>query len=176
LSARRDSEAPVFLVGFMGTGKTSVGRALAARWSWDFEDTDARVERAQGRTIDEIFRESGEGRFREAEWDALRSLAGRKRLVVATGGGLFLGVAQRAFVREHGVSIWLDAPLSLVASRLSAGSPRPLWPAEDALSRRAFFERRRAAYALADARVDAGHGDAEEVARAIEAVKHSLWR
>ena len=75
----------------MGVGKSTVGRALAARLGWEFADTDALVESAEGRTVEAIFRASGEGRFREAEWDALRSLGGRKQLVVATGGGLFLG-------------------------------------------------------------------------------------
>jgi len=176
LNPRHDSDAPIFLVGFMGAGKSTVGRALAARLGWDFEDTDALVERAQGCSVEEIFRTVGEGRFREAEWAALCSLQGRKRLVVATGGGLFLGVAQRAFLRSHGVSCWLDAPLELVAGRVGNGAERPLWPADDPLSRRAFFERRRAAYALADLRVDASRGEAEDLASAIEAAKHSLYR
>ena len=176
MNARRDPDAPIFLVGFMGAGKSTVGRALAARWGWDFEDTDVLVTRAEGRAIEAIFRESGEGRFREAEWDALSSLGGRARVVVATGGGLFLGAAQRAFVRAHGVSCWLDAPLAIVAARIGAGVSRPLWPVDDALLRRAFFERRRATYALADLCVDASRGGADDVARAIETGRRSLWR
>jgi shikimate kinase len=172
LSRFHDRDAPIFLVGFMGAGKTTAGRALASRLAWDFEDTDALVERSLGRRVETIFRDSGEGRFREAEWDALRSLAGRRRVVVATGGGLFLGVPQRAFIRAHGPSCWLDAPLDVVASRLAAGGARPLWVGEDALARRVLFERRRAAYALADCRVDAARGAADELARRIEA----LWR
>src|SRR4029077_7764818 len=92
LSARDDPREPVYLVGFMGAGKSTVGRVLTARLGWEFADVDALVESAEGREIEAIFRDSGEGRFREAEWDALRSLGGRRRLVVATGGGLFLGV------------------------------------------------------------------------------------
>lgn len=176
MNVRRDPDAPIFLVGFMGAGKSTVGRALAARWGWDFEDTDALVARAEGRAVETVFRASGEGRFREAEWDALRSLGGRARVVVATGGGLFLGVAQRAFVRAHGVSCWLDAPLAVVAARVGAGASRPLWPVDDALLRRAFFERRRAAYALADFRVDASRGGADDLARAVETARRSLWR
>jgi shikimate kinase len=176
LNARRDPDAPIFLVGFMAVGKSTVGRALAARWSWEFEDTDALVERAQGLPIEEIFRTAGEGRFREAEWAALSSLKIRKRLVVATGGGLFLGVAQRAFIRGHGLSCWLDAPLAVVAERVATAADRPLWGSDDPLSRRAFFERRRAAYALADLRIDASSGEAGDVAIAIEAAKHLLFR
>ena len=176
MNPRHDPDAPINLIGFMGAGKSTVGRMLAARLGWDFEDTDALVERAQGCSVEEIFRTVGEGRFREAEWAALCSLEGRKRLVVATGGGLFLGVAQRAFLRGQGVSCWLDAPLELVAGRVDDGGARPLWPMDDLLSRRAFFERRRAAYALADIRIDASNGGAEELASAIEAAKHSLCR
>ena len=176
MTVNRDPDAPVFLVGFMGVGKSTVGRALAARLSWEFEDTDALVERAEGRTIDAIFRASGEGRFREAEWDALLSLGDRKQIVVATGGGLFLGVAHRAFVRVHGVSCWLDAPLRVVNARLGAEASRPLWPVDDAIVRRAFFERRRAAYALADFRVDAGRAGADDLASVIDGARRALWR
>ena len=176
MNASLEQDAPIFLVGFMGSGKSTVGRALAKRLSWEFEDTDACVERAQGRSVDEIFRQSGEGRFREAEWEALCSLAGRKRVVVATGGGLFLGVAQRAFLRAHGVSCWLDAPLDVVAARVGDGASRPLWPADDALARRAFFERRRAVYALATLCVDASAGGPDELARDIEIARNALWR
>ena len=176
MNPRLDPQAPIFLVGFMGVGKSTVGRALAERWGWDFEDTDDLVERAQGRSVEAIFKDAGEGRFREAEWSALCSLDGRKRLVVATGGGLYLGVAQRAFVRDHGLSCWLDASLSVVAGRVGEGVARPLWPSDDALSRRSFFERRRAVYALADLRIDASRGDASVLTGVIEGAKQSLWR
>lgn len=172
----RDRESPIFLVGFMGVGKTSAGRVLAGRLGWTFDDTDAMVERAEGRTVESIFLDSGEGRFREAEWEALRSLSGRRRVVIGTGGGLFLGVLQRSFIRAQGSSCWLDAPLSVVAHRLQTGDARPLWPAADALSRRAMFERRRAAYALADFRVDASRGGIDDVARAIESRWSADWR
>lgn len=176
MNARCEPDAPVFLVGFMGVGKSTVGRALAALLGWEFEDTDALVESAEGRAVEAIFRASGEGRFREAEWDALRSLGGRKQLVVATGGGLFLGVAQRAFVRSHGVSCWLDAPLAVAAARIGAGASRPVWTVDDELTRRVFFERRRAAYALADFRIDASRAGADDLASAIDVVRRSLWR
>ena len=153
----------------MGVGKSTIGRALATRLGWAFADTDVLVEQDEGRSIDAIFRESGEGRFRELEWGALRALHGRRRVVVATGGGLFLGVPQRAFLREHGVSCWLDAPISVILERVGGGSSRPLWPSDDVIARRAFFERRRAAYALADVRVDVSADDPEDRAAAVEA-------
>jgi shikimate kinase len=173
---RPDPAGPIFLVGFMGAGKSSAGALLAARLGWELIDTDALVERAEGRSIERIFRESGEGRFREREWDALRAQDGARLKVVATGGGLFLAVRHRAFVRSHGLSLWLDAPLEVIESRVVALGGRPLWPASDPLERRALFERRRAAYALADARVDAAVDGAEFVARALEDVWRTLCR
>lgn len=155
----------------MGSGKTSVGRALASRLGLRFEDTDARVEAAAGTTIEAIFRDEGEGRFREREWEALRSLEGDADVVVATGGGLWLGAAQRALIRRAGRSAWLDVPLEVAKARAGAGGSRPLWRTEDAIAFRAFFERRRAAYALADVRVDASEGSADDVAaRVIDAL------
>ncbi len=159
---------PVFLVGFMGSGKTAAGRALADLLGWDFVDTDELVVQREGRAIERIFEESGEGRFREAEWQALRSLSGLERAVVATGGGLFLGVPQRAFMKREGTTVWLDVPFDVARARVGAGRGRPLWtPDGDDVAFRAFFERRRAVYALADIRVDAAAGDPAGLARRI---------
>jgi shikimate kinase len=176
LSRRRSPDAPIFLVGFMGVGKTAIGRALATRLGWAFEDTDALVVQHGGCPIEEIFRRSGEGRFRELEWGALRSLEGRSRVVVATGGGLFLGLVQRAYVRNQGLSCWLDAPLALVIARLSGTTSRPLWPVDDPIARRAFYERRRATYALADLRVDVSAGSPADRAEAVEAARSAFLR
>jgi len=176
LSARHRPDAALFLVGFMGSGKTSAGRALASLLHWDFADIDALVEEELGRTIEAIFRESGEGRFREAERSALCTLAPRERVVVATGGGLFLSVAARAFMRAHGLSCWLDAPLAVVLARAGDDGSRPLLAHDEPLARRAFFERRRAAYALADFRIDAGSRKPEEVAAAVATARRSFLR
>jgi shikimate kinase len=176
MTGGRDPGDPIFLVGFMGAGKSSAGALLAARLGWELTDTDALVEQAEGRSIERIFSESGEGRFREREWEALRAQDGARRRVVATGGGLFLAVRHRAFVRSHGVSLWLDAPLEVIESRVAAPEGRPLWPAADPQERRALFERRRAAYALADLRVDAAIEGAEIVARALEDAWRTLCR
>jgi shikimate kinase len=170
------ADGPLFLVGFMGAGKTVVGEALARRLGRAFEDTDALVVASAGVPIETIFRERGEGRFREMEWDVLRGVVLRQGTVVATGGGTFLGTAQRALMRGSGTSIWLDVPFGVIASRLGDDALRPLWAAADAIERRAMFERRRAAYALADATVDAGRGTVEDVALRTETVWRSLYR
>lgn len=157
----------VFLVGFMGSGKSAVGRSLATEMGYDFEDTDALVVEALGRPIEQVFLESGEGFFRDAEWRALQGLSGCMQLVVATGGGLFLGLAQRRFMREHGVTVWLDVPLSVARARVGGQTQRPLWTANDPVAFRAFFEKRRAAYALADIKVDAEGDDLDIVAHRV---------
>ena len=158
---------PIFLVGFMGSGKTEVGTRLAARLGWDFADTDRWVETRAGRSVERIFAQWGEGRFREWEAEALAVLAPRRRVVIATGGGLFTCHAHRATIRAHGVSVWLDVPLEGVRRRIGESAGRPLWRSDDAVALRAFFDRRRATYALADLRVDADSADATEVAARV---------
>lgn len=164
---RSRESAALFLVGFMGCGKSSVGRIVAERAGRPFADTDALVEENEGRTIESIFRRVGEGHFREAEWRALQEIGAQERVIVATGGGLFLGLVQRRFMRAHGVVVWLDAPLSIVRERLRASAGRPLWLDADPIAQRAFFEKRRAVYALADARVEAGTGPPEAIASRV---------
>jgi shikimate kinase len=161
------SDRPVFLVGFMGSGKSSVGRALARSLGWAYVDTDEMVESEEQRSIERIFEESGEGYFREAESKALSSLSGRRRLVVATGGGLFLGRLQREFMRREGRTVWLDVPLDLIEARVRRGGDRPLWPRHDPLERRLFYDRRRAAYALAEVRVDGASGGVDQIAQTV---------
>lgn len=163
----------LFLVGFMGAGKTVVGRIVAERESVPFVDTDALVEERAGTSIEQIFRDHGEGRFREFESLALESLAGGGPVVAATGGGLFLGVAPRRFIRSRGVSVWLDVPLEECRRRVGRGAGRPVWVGDDPVALRALYERRRAAYALADRRVPAWPGDPAEVAsRVLVAIGH----
>jgi shikimate kinase len=159
-------ERPVFLVGFMGSGKTTVAEALARVLGWEFLDTDTLVVSRARREIDAIFRESGEGEFRRIEWEVLQSLSGRERAVVATGGGTPLGASQRRLLRQQGTVVWLDAPLEVCSRRIQAGPGRPLWPQGD-LAARILFEKRRAVYALADVRVPAGDEAAPEVARRV---------
>jgi shikimate kinase len=79
-------------------------------------------------------------------------------------------------MRAHGVTCWLDAPIAVVAARIHAGVARPAWPVEDAIARRVFFERRRAAYALADFRVDASFASADDLASTIDVARRAFWR
>lgn len=118
----------VFLVGFMGSGKTSVGRELAQRLRWDFIDLDARIETREQRSIPEIFRASGEPGFRQAETAALRELteALDRDSIVALGGGAFAQENNRNLLRKW-PSVFLDAPADELWRRCSEdGMERPL--------------------------------------------------
>jgi shikimate kinase len=160
-------ERPIFLVGFMGSGKSRVAEALARLLSREFVDTDGLVAEREERSIAEIFRDSGEARFRQAERQALQSLEGRCGIVVATGGGLFLGYAQRRWMQQRGWTVWLDVPLELARDRVGAGAGRPAWIPGDPVELRALFERRRAAYSLAALRIAAATGRPVTVAERV---------
>jgi shikimate kinase len=110
----------------MGSGKTTVGKLLAKRLGWRFADTDSIVERREGMSVSRLFESKGEPAFRRLESQALRSIKGR-HWVVATGGGLVLKKSNRLWMRQHGVVVYLRAPLSLSLRRLAGqeGS-RPL--------------------------------------------------
>ena len=118
----------VFLVGFMASGKSSVGQELARRLRWDFVDLDARIESREGQSIPEIFRHQGEPGFRAAETAALRELTGSlpRESVVALGGGAFVQEENRELLRPW-PSVFLEAPMEELWRRsLEDGIERPL--------------------------------------------------
>lgn len=155
----------VYLVGFMGAGKTSVARALARRLGWRVFDIDEMIEQRERQTVSSIFARKGEPYFRAAERAVLFELVAARHVVVATGGGTFVDPQNRAAIQEDGASVWLDVPLERLIRRVPADGRRPL--AAD----RAEFERlylaRKIAYEQAQYRVDAGRltidGIVEEV-------------
>ena len=157
----RSAPRPVFLVGFMGCGKSTVGRALAERTGAPFLDCDAEIERREGRSIADLLGDRGERWFREREWSLLREI-GVCTGIVATGGGMFASARPRRWMKSTGWTVWLDVPLDLCRQRIGVGAGRPLWDDSDRVALRALFERRRAAYALAHLREDAS-GVADEV-------------
>lgn len=117
----------IYLIGLMGTGKSHIGRELAGLLRFQFTDLDDLIEERTGRTIPEIFRIEGEADFRRAEAEALRSLAKAQRLIVATGGGTPCFFDNMHHMRENGITVYLQSPVSLLADRLSAKpGQRPL--------------------------------------------------
>jgi shikimate kinase len=151
----------IYLVGFMGAGKSSVARTLGRRLDWKVEDIDARIERLERRDIPTIFRDAGEPYFRAREREALLQLLPERGTVVASGGGTFADPANRELMLRDGAVIWLDAPLSTVLSRIPSDGRRPL--ATDRLAMEQLYNQRLAAYRLAHFRVDAGRGSVEEL-------------
>ena len=152
----------LYLVGFMGAGKSSVARALGKRLDWKVEDIDSRIERAERRDIPAIFREKGEPYFRAAEREILaRLVLPLRHTVVATGGGTFMDPENEMAINLDGASVWLDVPIETVIARLPLDGRRPL--AADRLGMEQLYNQRLAAYRQAHLRVDAGRGSVEEL-------------
>jgi len=160
----------LFLAGFMGSGKSTVGRLLAEEMGWEFVDLDEEIERAQNMTITEIFAQRGEGAFRQIEHEALREQLraaerGKPR-VVALGGGAFAQERNRAMLEATGTVVWLDAPLEVLLKRVEHEIHRPL--ARDPKRFAELYEARRVAYAEADFRVEADDDPRVIVNRILE--------
>lgn len=117
----------VYLVGFMGAGKTSVGRCLAELLGWTFIDLDEEIEKQEDTPIREIFRRRGEPCFREIERGQLERVSRLSAIVVALGGGAFCSDDNQAIVRSTGVSVWLNAPIELLYARCAGDAARPLF-------------------------------------------------
>jgi shikimate kinase len=143
----------LYLVGFMGAGKSTIARALGARISWRVEDIDARIEARERRSIATIFSQSGEAYFRQAERQVLGELLPQREIVVATGGGTFVEPDSRALMLADGVVVWLDLALERVLDRIPADGRRPL--AADLTQMTQLYVRRQLAYAEAHVRIDA---------------------
>ena len=143
----------LYLVGFMGAGKTTLARALAKRLDWRALDIDELVEAQEHMSVAEIFARRGEPYFRAAERGALVGQLHDRHTVVATGGGTFVDPQNRAMITTDGVSVWLDVPLDRLIDRLPADGRRPL--AADRSEFERLYHARRAAYEQAHVRVDA---------------------
>ena len=116
----------VVLVGMMGAGKTAVGKALAARLGVPFRDSDAEIEAAAAMSIAEIFARDGEPFFRARETEVIRRLISGPACILSTGGGAFLQAQNREMISAKGVSVWLNADLALLWSRVKNKDTRPL--------------------------------------------------
>ncbi len=162
----------IYLVGFMGCGKSTVGRRLATQLGWPFEDLDAVIEARENTTISALFAEYGEEEFRHREAAALRqAMANVPRgnpLVLALGGGAFSREENRARLAGHGITIWLDCSLERCRERVAKERHRPL--ARDPEAFPALFHARQPTYALADFRIDADSDDDAETVRRILAL------
>lgn len=162
----------------MGAGKSSVGRALGQRLNWIFEDLDDRIEHRERRSVAEIFRDSGEEGFREAEHAALKQLLGDLRggaatmRVVALGGGAFAQPANAALLKTAAVpTVFLDAPVGELWQRCctqanEAGTERPLLKSREQFEK--LYDARRRHYAKAQLKMGTSGRSVEAIAAEIE--------
>lgn len=168
MSPRRKQPKNIFLVGFMGAGKTTVGRILARKLGWRYCDADKVIETVAGKTVSEIFSSRGEIHFRDLESDTLSSLAGKTKQVIATGGGAVMREENREAMKKGGAVIYLKAPMSVIWERVRHSKTRPLLnvdnpfdAAEELLRKRAPF------YETADITIDTENLAPEEAAAEI---------
>ncbi|HEY9624349.1 MAG TPA: shikimate kinase [Crinalium sp.] len=166
----------LYLIGMMGSGKTTVGKVLAKRLGYQFFDTDAVIEKAAGQAITEIFATSGEDAFRELETNVLSQLSPYKNLAIATGGGIVLRRKNWSYL-HHGVTVWLDVPVEHLYKRLKGSTNRPLLHDPDPLTKlRQILEQRQSLYVQADIRIPIlHHENSDEVAdRVLEALNQAI--
>jgi shikimate kinase len=155
----------VYLVGFMGAGKTTVARALARRLGWRVLDIDELVEQRERQPVATLFASRGEPYFRAAERAVLLAQLHTRHAVVATGGGTFVDPQNRAVIQGDGVSVWLDVPLTRLIARVPNNGRRPL--AADRTEFERLFFVRQAAYQDARIRIDADRRGVEAIAEEI---------
>lgn len=158
---------PVFFVGFMGAGKTSVARKLARSCCVGAVDMDTYLERREGKKVNDIFAEVGEEGFRLVETDVLRELAGKEPLLVSCGGGVVLKPQNRAILREAGFVVYLKVTADEAAARISDKSTRPLF--QDLEAARQRCEERLPLYdEVADVTVDTAGKGVSAIAREVK--------
>ena len=171
----------IYLTGFSYTGNSTVGRILAARLGMEYVDTDELIEAEQDRTVPNIFATDGEAVFREMESQALRDVANRSGVVVATGGGIILDPENRHVMQRTGAVVCLEAQPATILSRMrsdvSGATERPLLASADPLARiTALKASRQAAYAIADWTVTTDSLMTDDVATEAARGAEAGWR
>ena len=166
----------LYLIGMMGSGKTTVGRELAAKIGYGFCDTDAVIEKVAGKSINDIFNSDGEEGFRELEGKVLGELAAYTRLAIATGGGIVLRRENWSYLQQ-GLVVWLDVPVEILLSRLGGDTTRPLLQVADPAGElKTRLAQRQRLYAQADLRITVTNEETPEqiAARIIETIPSVL--
>ena len=166
LSKRLDR--PVVLVGLMGAGKSTVGRRLAKRLGLPFVDSDVAIEDAAGFSAAEVFERFGEDDFRDGERRLVARLVEGDVRVIATGGGAYVDPRTRELLNERAITVWLDAPVEVLADRTGRRDTRPLLRTGNrAETLKRLSDERRPTYAEAHIHVKSGEGAHGDVVEAI---------
>ena len=162
--------ARIVLVGFMGAGKSAVGRRLARRLKYRFVDLDHRIEKRAGKKIAELFREQGEAAFRAFELEEAAAVSELENVVVAAGGGAFAAPATRERLGKGALTVWLQCDLETTLRRVRADGSRPLAGNREIM--RALLAEREPSYRLADVAVDTSRRTPREVVdRIVELIE-----
>ena len=166
----------IVLIGLMGAGKTSIGRRLAEHLDFTFKDSDEEVELAARLSINEIFANLGEKKFREGERRVISRLLDDKPIVLATGGGAFMDRFIRNKIANNGISIWLKSDLPTLVKRTSRRNNRPLLNNTDQRSTlKKLIDDRYPTYKLADITIESNDESVENTLRkAMEALDNYL--
>jgi shikimate kinase len=142
----------IYIIGFMGSGKTTIGRMLADEIGWRFADLDDDIELTQRKTVSEIFSTLGEEEFRRLEHEAIlnrvRSIRRGTPTVLALGGGAFTRTENITLLNENGVTIWIDVDLEIARKRVQSSDHRPLARNSERFER--LYTERRAFYSQAE--------------------------
>jgi shikimate kinase len=169
VNSRLKQTPGLYLMGFMGSGKTTIGKLVAERLGWSFVDIDQDIEASQSRSIAEIFDSLGEEAFRQMEADAIRkrvrAVACGRPTVMALGGGAAAQPANVDLIETHGVTIWLACPFEVVVRRVGQDPSRP--NARDLRKFEELFHARQQAYGRADFRIDI---ETDDPAPAVDAI------
>jgi shikimate kinase len=166
-------DRPIVLVGLMGAGKSTVGRRLARRLNLPFVDSDVEIEEASGASTADLFERYGEHDFRDGERRLVARLVEGEVRVIATGGGAFMDPRTRQLLNERAITVWLDAPVDVLAERTGRRDNRPLLKKgnrSEILSR--LSDERRDGYAEAQIHIRSGGGAHSDVVESIVTALH----
>lgn len=168
-SKERDRPRNIILIGYMGTGKTAVGRKVADSLGFQFVDTDQMIEQAAGQPITAIFAERGEAAFRDLETAVLKRAVAGVDQVISTGGGIVLREENREIIARSGYCIWLKASAETIFNRVSGNSNRPLLKTENprATIESMLLEREPRYRAAADLEISSNNLSVDEVAYGV---------
>ena len=156
----------IVLIGFMGTGKSTVGKQLAQELDWDFIDTDLEIAKTTNMSVSEIFQRYGERRFRSEERLVVQKASRQERTVIAVGGGTVVDPRNWADLAENGTIVWLQASLEEIISRVGHKNDRPLLKGSSEEVEKLWSERQKF-YARADLTVDTTQKELDEIVSEI---------